>query len=297
MSLVNSAMVAMMPVLPKQLVGLFAKRYIAGDSLDDAVEKVKEFNSNNICATLDILGEHINSIDEASPVVEDYLEVLDRINSEGLDSNISIKPTQFGLQLDKEKCYQNFVKVLDRAAELDNFVRIDMEDASCTDSTLELLKKLQESYNNVGVVLQAYLRRTIDDVVKHANSKSNYRLCKGIYVEKREIAYKDMNIINENFSFLLREMFKRKSYVGIATHDEKLVWEATKIIYEMNIPKDKYEFQMLLGVDEELRNIIVSAGHKLRVYVPFGKDWYAYSTRRLKENPAIAGHILKNLLR
>ncbi len=296
MSFINKAIVTFIPLVPKPVVGIFAKKYIAGDTLDDAVAKVREMSAKGICATLDILGENIASINEAEPVVNGYLEVLDRISSDNLDANISIKPTQFGLIIDRKKCIENFRKVLDKASQLNIFVRIDMEDSSCTTTTLDLYEELRGKYNNVGVVLQAYLRRTIDDVISHTKKEgTNYRLCKGIYVEDRSIAYKDMPVINSNFAFLLKEMFKRGAYVGIATHDEKLFWEATRIIHEMNISRNDYEFQMLLGVDEELRDIIVSSGHKLRVYVPFGKEWYAYSIRRLRENPSVAGHIVKNI--
>ena len=171
-----------------------------------------------------------------------------------------------------------------------------MEDATTTDDTIEMYLKLKAEFDNVGTVFQSYLRRLIDDVNHVIPHKANLRLCKGIYNEKRTVAYKDKDTVNDNFNYCLQKLLSNDCYIGIATHDEKLVWHALKLIDELKLEKDKYEFQMLLGVDPELRRIIVDGGHKLRVYVPFGEDWFGYSTRRLKENPAIAGHILLGLI-
>mgnify|MGYP006295509513 CR=1 FL=1 len=296
MKLINKATAAALPVVPKPVVGYFSQRYIAGSALTDAVEEVRRLNARGMLATIDVLGESIRRIGEAQKPVEEYLKVLDAIREEKLSANISVKPTQLGLMLDYDKCLENYSTLCAKANEFGNFVRIDMEDATTTDATFKLYRDLKEKYaDNVGVVVQAYLRRTIDDIVKLTDDLEgvNFRICKGIYVESRKIAWKDRDIIRKNFEWLLKEALTRGAYVGIATHDEWLVWAAMKIIRRMGLSKDKYEFQMLLGVQPELRQIIVDAGHRLRVYVPFGEDWYPYSTRRLRENPEMAGHIMK----
>lgn len=298
MSFFSKLVVLSLPLVPKSVVGYFSKRYIAGSTIKDVVKEVKRLNSEGMCATIDVLGESIKHIDQAKKPLGEYLQTLETIANENLDANISIKPTQLGLMLDYKKCLENFSKIIESAKAKDNFVRIDMEDAPTTDATLRLYAQLHEKYDNVGVVLQAYLRRTLQDIQDLSGKMDglNFRLCKGIYIEPHNIAWKDKEIVRKNYEFLLKAMFEKKAYVGIATHDETLVWAALKVIHEMNIPKDKYEFQMLLGVLPNLRKIIVSAGHKLRVYVPFGEDWYPYSTRRLRENPQVASHILRALI-
>lgn len=295
--LLNKTVAITLPFVPKPIVGFFSKKYIAGDSIDDAIAVVKDLNSKNIMATVDVLGEDIKDISEAYESRDEYYEVLGRLNTEKLNANISIKLSQMGLKLNREKCLEIMTDIVKKARSLDNFVRIDMEDVTLTDDTLYIYTKLKEKFDNVGVVLQAYLRRTIDDINGLYSKDLNFRLCKGIYIEKRDFAYKDMRIINESFIYNLKKMFNANAYVGIATHDEYIVFRALALIDEMKIPRTRYEFQMLLGVDEKLRDIIVSQGHRLRVYVPFGKHWHAYSVRRLKENPSIAGHIMKDIIR
>jgi proline dehydrogenase len=286
----------MMPLVPKSLVRNVANRYIAGDSIADAVRLVRQLNQQNMMATLDVLGEHIFKKEEAEATVADYLEALEAIHREKLDSNISIKLTAFGLKLDFDFCLNNVRRLVQRALELNNFVRIDMEDSTCTTDTIRVYDLLRQDFRNVGVVIQAYMRRSLADIrgLMQNGVLSNFRICKGIYVEPRATAYKNRELINKNFTFLLTEMLRHGAYVGIATHDERLVWDAMRAVDEMKIPCEKYEFQMLLGVDEELRDTIVKAGHRLRVYVPFGKSWYAYSVRRLQENPQIAGYVIQN---
>jgi proline dehydrogenase len=210
---------------------------------------------------------------------------------------VSIKLTQLGLKIDKRACLELATSVVAHAKELGNFVRIDMENSSCTSDTLEIHRALRLNHTNVGVVIQAYLRRSYDDITSMTDLRPNLRLCKGVYVEKREIAYPDMDVINRNYVHLLETLLRRGSYVGIATHDERMVREAMRLIRELQLDRGAYEFQMLLGVDEELRNLIQAAGHPLRVYIPFGKDWYAYSVRRLRENPRLAGYVLEAALR
>ena len=284
------------PFVPKPIVGLFSKKYIAGPRLEHAVQKVQALNKMGMMATLDLLGEESKSKEKAEEAVQEYLRMLKVIDENKLDSNISIKPTQMGLLIDKEFCFSNIERIIQEAKKYDNFVRIDMEDHTTTSDTIDFFLRLKEKYNGpVGTVIQAYLRRTSDDINKLIKHKANLRLCKGIYVEPRAIAYKDMSIINENYKFNLQKLLSQKCYVGIATHDEMLVWHALKVIEEQGLESNEYEFQMLLGVDEELRKIIVDAGHRLRVYVPYGEDWYPYSVRRLKENPKMAGYVFKNI--
>ena len=297
MSFINGLLVKTLPAVPKAVVRRFSSRYIAGDTLEDAVRVTRELNRRGCMATLDVLGEHLTKREEAEVATTEYLQVLDAIAREKLDSNISIKLTQFGLKLDFEFCLTNVRKLLQRAKELANFVRLDMEDSTCTTDTLRAYDLLRREFNQVGVVIQAHLRRSLQDARRLTQNSvpSNFRLCKGIYIEPRELAYQAPDLINNNFALLLNEMLRNQAYVGIATHDERLVWQAMRIIDELKLPKSAYEFQMLLGVDEQLRDIILSAGHRLRIYVPFGKQWYEYSVRRLKENPQIARYVIKNI--
>jgi len=295
MYIINKILAWTLPLVPKFIVGIFSKRYIAGSTIEDAIAKIKEFNARGIMATVDILGEEIRKKENALDVVDQYKEVLQSIETHQLDSNVSIKPTHLGLKIDKEFCFQNIKSIVEEAQKYNNFVRIDMEDYTCTTDTIEIYLRLKEKYKNVGVVIQSYLRRTVDDVNELIKHEANLRLCKGIYDEPRQVAYKNRTIINENFKYVLEKLLDAGCYVGIATHDEELVWHALAQIDRLNLKKEEYEFQMLLGVTEELREILVSAGHRLRVYVPYGKHWYAYSMRRLKENPNIARSIIKNI--
>jgi proline dehydrogenase len=277
------------------MVWAFSKKYIAGKSLEEAVQLVKKLNEKGIHATIDVLGEAITNKDEAVESKVECIQVLNSIEKNKLMANLSLKPTQLGLNLDEDFAYEQTKEILVQAKSLNNFVRLDMEDSPYTDATIKLYKKLLADYGNVGIVVQAYLKRTFDDVVLLNKLGTNYRLCKGIYIEPQNIAYKDRQVIRENYVKLLEAMFKSENYVGIATHDEYLIDEAYRLIKELNIPKDKFEFQMLLGVREDLRDKINGDGYKIRIYVPFGEHWYKYSVRRLKENPTIAGHVFKNL--
>jgi proline dehydrogenase len=295
MSLFNNLIVFSLPVAPKFLVHFFAKKYIAGPRLANAIDVIHDLNFRGMSATVDLLGEEISDRNDALQVVTSYKEVLSTIYRYKLDSNISIKPTHLGLKIEKEFCFNNIRELILEAKKYNNFVRIDMEDHTCTTDTIEIYLRLQKEFSNVGLVIQAYLRRTIDDLNLLIKHKANLRLCKGIYIESRQIAYKDGLIINYNFTYGLEKLLTSGCYVGIATHDEKIVWQALALIDKLGLDKDKYEFQMLLGVDESLRNIIVSAGHRLRIYVPFGEKWYSYSIRRLKENPSIARNVLKSI--
>lgn len=295
MSLFNNLIVAAVQMMPRSVVGFFSKKYIAGDTIDKAVQCVKDLNSKGIYATLDVLGESITQKEEAVEAKNKCLEVLDTIIQNKLMANLSVKSTQMGLSIDEEFAYKQIKELVEKAKSINNFVRMDMEDSPFTDKTINLYKKLRNDYENVGIVLQAYLKRTTSDVITLNKLNTNYRLCKGIYIEPATIAYKDKREIRNNYLKSLELMLKNGNYVGIATHDEYLINEAYKMIKEKKIPKDKFEFQMLLGVREDLRDKINNDGYKIRIYVPFGKDWYPYSIRRLKENPQMAGHIFKNI--
>ena len=281
--------------MPKSVVGFFSKKYIAGDTIEKAVQCVKDLNAKGIYATMDVLGESITHKEEAVEAQTKCLEVLDTIAEYNLMANLSLKPTQMGLSIDEDFAYRQIREIVEKAKSMNNFVRIDMEDSPYTDKTITLFKKLRNEYDNLGIVVQAYLKRTTSDVITLNKLGTNYRLCKGIYIEPATIAYKDRQEIRDNYLKSLELMLKNGNYVGIATHDEYLINAAYKMIKDMNIPKDKFEFQMLLGVREELRDRINNDGYKIRIYVPFGKDWYPYSIRRLKENPQMAGHIFKNI--
>lgn len=283
--------------VPKPIVSHFAKGYIAGSTLADAVRVSREFNHQNMMTTVDILGEFITRIDQAVAFKDAGLEILRTIEREKLDANLSIKPTQMGLLLDQERCFELIQELVNEAKQLNNFIRIDMEDIETTDATLELFNRLRQEFpGHVGTVLQSYLRRTPQDIIDQRDGVQNYRLCKGIYVEPRSHAWKHPDAINRNFTESLRLLFEQGAYVGIATHDELLIYEAMTLIRQYGLRPDQYEFQMLLGVDEEMRRIILDNGHRLRVYVPYGQDWLPYSKRRLKENPTIAQHALKQML-
>ena len=295
MSLFNKAVSQTLPVVPKTIVGYFAKRYIAGEAIDDAVRTVKRLTSEGASATIDVLGEEITQKEHAQNAANLYKEVLHRIHAEHLDSGVSLKPTHMGLKLDKSFCYNNIREIVQLADQYGRFVRIDMEDHSTTDDTLDMYIRLKKEFSNVGTVIQAYLRRTLGDVNALLPQKPDLRLCKGIYIEPYSMSYKDHDIVNRNFTYALEKLLSGGARVGIATHDEKLVWEAIRIIDHYQVPRDQYEFQMLLGVTPELRRIIISAGHRMRVYIPFGAEWLQYSTRRLKENPDIVGHVTKSM--
>ncbi len=297
----NKMIAAMLPYFPKKLIWIFSKRYIAGESVADAIRASKELNKEGIKVTIDILGEFIKTLDEAERNKVEYIDLIDTIQKEKIDGNYSVKPTMFGLLIDKDVCYKHIREIVAKAASYGNFIRVDMEDSPCTDLEIELYRKLKAEFpKNVGLVVQAYLKRTLADLqnlmdIHTTEIPLNYRLCKGIYVEPAAIAYKKYEEINEHFLEDLEFMFKNGVYPGIATHDKPLVDGAYKLIEKYNVPKNMYEFQMLYGVTPELRKSILAKGHTMRVYVPYGKQWFGYSTRRLKENPKMASHIMKAL--
>ncbi len=299
MSLLDRAVSFVLPAVPKPIVRHFSSRYIAGPTVEDAFRVVRDLRRDGAMATLDILGEFTRSPEEAEAHADAYQELARRISADGLpETNISVKLTALGLLLDQELCLRNLRKVLTTIQALGNFVRIDMEDSRCTDATIEVYRALRLEFpRSVGIVLQSRLRRTIRDADDLCRETANFRLCKGIYLEPRTIAYTDPELIRRSFVLVLEEMLRCGAYVGIATHDETLVWESLRLVRAHGLSRDRYEFQMLLGVDEELRRILIDSGQRLRVYVPFGEHWYAYSVRRLRENPQIAGYAFRAMLR
>ena len=296
MSLANQFILSAIQLLPKPLVKRFAMRYIAGEGLDDAVRVVNGLNSKQMMATMDVLGENVSTREESLRAVRECEEVLHSIDQHHLDANLSIKLTQFGLQIDEEFCRSNVTRLIEIASGVNRFVRIDMEDSSTTNETLELYGRLRSAgFENVGLVIQANMRRSEEDVRRLLSLKANIRLCKGAYVEPEAVALIGKEEIRLNFLKLLKILLEGKCYVGIATHDDFLIDKADQTIREMNLQKSAYEFQMLHGVRMKLRDKIVTDGHRLRVYVPFGRYWYAYSIRRFKENPQMVGNVIRAL--
>jgi proline dehydrogenase len=295
MNIFNQLIVSLLPLTPKSIVARFARPYIAGEDLADAIRTVKMLNAGKAAATVDVLGEDITTREEAIAAREECKRVLAAISDNALNSNISVKLTQLGLKIDAAFCRANVEEILEAAKAKNNFVRIDMEDHTCTDDTLRVFHDVKEKYSNVGIVIQAYLRRSEVDIRQLAAEKAKVRLCKGIYNEPPEIAFKGKGEIQQNYLRLLRILLDARCYVGIATHDDVLINGAKAMVEEMKLSPNEYEFQMLLGVRGEKRSELIRDGHRLRVYTPYGKRWYAYSVRRLKENPQMAGYIVKSI--
>ncbi len=283
-----------MPLVPKSIIRIISSKYIAGENLEDAIRVTKELMKLGGMSTIDVLGEFVTTREMALHEKKMCSSVLDAIKEHQLDSYLSVKPTSLGLEVDFDFAYANIKELVDKASNLGIFVRLDMENSPYTDKTFEIFKKLRsEGYQNVGIVIQAYLYRSENDIKSLAEYNPSIRLCKGIYRESPTIAIQDKEGIRNNYKKLLKLILDLGLYPAIATHDEILIQYALKLIEEYKLKREQYEFQMLLGVREERRNELLRDGHRLRVYVPFGKDWYGYSTRRLKENPDIAGHIFK----
>jgi len=297
MNLLNPIIKATLPLVPKPIVRRIAKPYIAGETLPELVSVVQELNHDRFIVATSILGEFVTEVKDAEEAVQQYQEVLTEINDLKLESNIHIKLSHFGLKLDKEVCYNNLINILKTAADCGNFVRIDMEDSTCTDDTLAIYKRAREKFENVGVVIQACMKRSNEDIDSLKAMKANVRICKGIYIEPPEIAYNDREIVRQNYSSLLKDLLGAGCYVGIATHDKWLVDDAFQTIEELALDHTQYEFQMLYGVDPQLRQMIRDAGHRMRVAVPFGPSWYPYSIRRLRKNPTVARYVLQALFK
>jgi proline dehydrogenase len=301
MSLFNTLVASAIPLAPRALIRKVSRRYIAGDTVAEATGRVAALNAAGFSATVDVLGESVESLSQADNTTREYLKVLEAIGQGGLRANISVKPTALGLLLDQAHCERNLEHLLDAARTHSTFVRIDMEDASCTQREIDLLMRLKSrGYGNVGLVLQAYLKRTDNDIASLLGTRENLRICKGIYVEDRkhlvEDAWHDRSAINPHFLRHVARCFASGTFVGVATHDEKLVDQVIALARSQHIAQTAFEFQMLLGVRESLRDRLLAEGYAVRIYVPYGKDWYGYSMRRIKENPRIAGYLMGALL-
>jgi proline dehydrogenase len=296
--LFNRAVVAALPFVPRPLVWRFSRRYIAGVDLEDAYRTVGELNASGCSATIDVLGEDSTDLAQVQSAVDLYLEAIRDIDARSLRCGISIKLSELGLRFDVDRCRAGVRALVASAADHGSFVRIDMEDSSVTSVTLDIYREMRREFDNVGIVIQSCLRRSETDIAELlAEGPTDVRLCKGIYIEPEAIAFVDPEEIRSSFNSLLEQLLDGgASRVAIATHDPALVAHAEALVEKMGVEKDRYEFQMLLGVAGTLRRDLVARGHPLRVYVPFGDRWYAYSMRRLRENPNIAGHVVSNLL-
>jgi proline dehydrogenase len=292
----NKLIVALMPLAPRFIVKMISKRYIAGEDTASAMATCLRLKEQGFLTTVDILGESVTSNEQAREARDSYLDLIMEVAKNDIAKNISLKPTAMGLGLSEDIANEYIATIVQKAHEADVFIRIDMEDSPYTDKTLDMYDRLRGQYPQLGTVIQAYMHRSVDDVTKIAASSGNLRICKGIYKESPQIAYQDADEVRQNYMRLVREMLERGAYVGIATHDPFLIDESLKIISELHISADNYEFQALLGVPIMKRlDELVSLGHRVRIYVPFGSEWYAYSSRRLKENPDVAGYVLKNI--
>ncbi len=297
MSLFDRLVVTTLPVVPKFIVRRVASRYVAGEQLADAGRVIRELDLEGAVTTIDILGEEVHDRRLAETALTEYRDLIAEIKQSGLDDcYVSVKPTQLGLAIDEGFCRDNLEQLVEEASAAGIFVRLDMEDRTATGGTLRIYRHLRERTELVGTVLQAYMRRTLGDIAELPDG-ANIRLCKGIYIEPRHTAWKGYETVRLNFLAALEKLIERGAYVAVATHDEYLICGAVALIDRLGLAKDRYEFQMLLGVEAELRRILIEGGHRLRVYVPYGRHWYQYSTRRLRENPKIAGHVLRALLR
>jgi len=293
-SLFNSLVVATLPFIPKSIVKIVAGRYIAGPRLDDAVACTQSLMKKGAASTIDVLGEFVSDRPRAVHETTMASSVIDAIHSHTLHSYLSVKPTSLGLDIDQDFAFENITSLVSKARTCGLFVRMDMENTPYTDVTLDFYRRLRAlGYDNVGVVIQAYLHRSEADVRSLLEYQPSVRLCKGIYVEDASVAFKDADEIRKNYRSLARILVDGGAKAHFATHDESLISDAESIVRERSLTPDRYEFQMLLGVREDRRDKLLRDGHIVRIYVPFGEDWYGYSTRRLKENPQVAGYVVK----
>ncbi|MGI9045179.1 MAG: proline dehydrogenase family protein [Gemmatimonadaceae bacterium] len=277
----------------------FASRFVAGETIDTALAAVRKLNSEGITATLDLLGESVRNEKEARASAKAYIEMLDCIKAEGLDSNVSVKLTAMGLDISEDLCVSNMQNILDRAHELGTFVRLDMESSEYTQKTLDLFyERLYPSYRgNVGIVLQSYLYRTATDVEEANGANARVRLCKGAYKEPASVAFPEKKDVDVSFVRSMQALLSDGHYPGIATHDEAMIDATRRFARDSDIPTDSFEFQMLYGVRRDLQDRLVRDGYRLRVYVPFGTQWYPYLMRRLAERPANVAFITGNIVR
>jgi proline dehydrogenase len=297
MSVFNRVLASSLPLVPRPIVRKVAGPYIAGEHASDLLRVAAGLNGEGFMVAAAILGEFVTRREEAEAAVREYQDLLAQMHTAGLDAYIHVKPTHLGLKLDREFCLGNVRSLLTTARQNGQFVRLDMEDSPCIDDTLDIFFRLRREFDNVGAVLQARMRRSLADARELAKVRANVRVCKGIYLEPHTIAYTDRELISRNFAALVEELLGAGCYVAIATHDERVVWDASRILDRLRLAREQYEFQMLLGVQTPLRRVIHDAGHRLRVAVPYGPNWYPYSLRRLRKNPAIAGYVLRSLFK
>jgi proline dehydrogenase len=292
LKVLDRAVVTLLPAVPRRVVQRLSGRYIAGATLEGARHTVASLNAEGKYATVDVLGEEVIEAAEAESIANAYHQALAAIHGDQLESNVSVKLTALGLKIDLDFCRALLREVVEDAASRDTFVRIDMEDSSCTDDTIALYRELRETgRDNVGIVLQSRLKRSIADVDALADLRPNVRICKGIYVEPPAIAYQAREHVRDSYLHVLDALLEGGSYVGIATHDEWLIERSLPRV--AGLGRREYELQMLLGVREERASSLVAGGHRVRIYVPYGQKWYEYSLRRLQENPALAGMIAR----
>lgn len=292
---INKAIASLLPYFPKKFIWLFSKRYIAGTTIEDAIKIAQKLNNEKCKVSIDYLGEFVSNLAEAKRNKKEYLTIIDEVEKHKINGNYSLKPTMLGLLIDKEVCYRNTYEIVKKASLHNNFVRLDMEDSRCVDLEIELFRRIHKEFpSNIGLVIQSYLRRTHNDLINLSKENhTNIRICKGIYIEPEEISFKKHDEINAHFIADLEFIMKSKIYPAIATHDKKLIIKSKELIEKYCLQPDKYEFQMLYGVTPELRKTLLAEGHAMRVYLPFGKEWFGYSTRRLRENPKMISHIIK----
>ena len=298
MKIFDSIITKSIPHLPKWFAKPFSKPYVAGETVEEALSEIRHLNSNGFSATIDILGEHIEETDLARDVTHQYCNLYEQIENHGLDSTISVKPTHVGLSISKTEAVSNMLSILEKAKEFGNFLRIDMEDSNVTDQTFEIYMECKKVYDEVGVVIQAYLHRSESDIEALADDHFNSRICKGIYKESKTIAYQNREDIRNNFLLLAKSMARKASFCGYATHDQSLIDRLLDWVESEKIAPHLFEFQSLFGVPMNGRlEQLVEKGFRVRIYVPFGPDWFDYSVRRLKENPNIAGYVISNLFK
>lgn len=272
-----------------------AGRFVAGETISTAIQAVRKLNAESKVVTLDHLGEFVFTEGEAAESTAMCIQTLDAIAEAGVTSNLSLKMTSLGLDISKELCMRNMRKILDRAVLHNNFVRIDMEDYAHAQISLDIYRELRLDYDNVGIVIQAYLYRTEQDIADLNEQRANLRLVKGAYKESPEVAFPEKKDVDDNFKKIIKQHLLNGNYAAVATHDEDAVAYTKELVRTHNIPKEQFEFQMLYGICEDLQNKLVEEGYKVRVYVPYGNDWFGYFTRRLAERPANVWFVLKNL--
>ena len=274
-----------------------SSRFVAGETLAEAIFVARRINSEGISVTLDHLGENVTSLAEAAASRDEYIRALEEIRAAGLNANVSIKLTQFGIDIDEEACCQNVAMLVEVATRHENFVRVDMESSAYTDRTLRLVTELHSRYGATGAVIQAYLFRSEQDVELLSRQGIRVRLCKGAYLEPPSVAFERKADVDRNYIFLMKKLLESGTYPALATHDEAIIAEAENFVAARQIPASIFEFQMLYGIRRDLQKLLVSKGYRVRVYIPYGKAWYPYFMRRLAERPANVLFLIRNLIR